>query len=121
MALRDKVRDRIQPSLEPGEEVHAVFLAQTGPNPLWILVTWLVLLFGTKYRIVAVTTKGTRVWSASMWMPAKPKEPLSLYAHAPLTAHSGLWKRIAVNGEEMWVHKRFAKDVDAAILAIARA
>jgi hypothetical protein len=33
VALRDKLKERVQPLLEPDEEVQQVFLAQSGPNP----------------------------------------------------------------------------------------
>ena len=40
MALRDKLVERVQPFLEPGEQVQAVFLAQTGPNPFLGGLSW---------------------------------------------------------------------------------
>ncbi len=115
MALRDKLRDRVQPFLEPGEQIQVVYTGQTGPNPLWVLVTYLVLFFGSKYRIVAVTDRHIRVFSASIWMPAKPKEQLAVLPRATRVGPgSGLWEKTVLGSEEVWVHKRFHKDLDQA-------
>jgi len=37
MALRDKLEERVQPLLEPAEQVQEVWWAQTGPNPNFVL------------------------------------------------------------------------------------
>ena len=69
MAIREKLRERVQPFLEPGEQVQAVFPAQTGPNPNFMFLTWLVI-FWTKYVVVAATDK--RASSARTTVAHKP-------------------------------------------------
>ncbi len=115
MALRDKLRERVTPLLEPGEQVRQVFLAQTGPSPYWFFLTYLVL-FWIKYYIVAVTDREVAVFRAGLWTPTKPKGfhqryPRGMRLGAPL---SGLWARTMIGSESMHVHKRFHKDVEAA-------
>jgi hypothetical protein len=114
LALRDKLRDRIQPYLEPGEEVHQVFLAQTGPSPYFALLSYWILLIAGGYRIVVVTDRAIIVLKAGKWRPAKPK---SLLRRGPrqvrLGPVSGLWAKVLL-GESCWVHKRFHKDIEAA-------
>src|SRR4051812_31714723 len=58
MALRDKLRERVQPYLEPGEQVQQVFLAQAGMNPMVMpLLGGLIVLLATHPKIVAVTDR----------------------------------------------------------------
>jgi hypothetical protein len=114
MALRDKLRERSQPFLEPGEEIRHVFLAQAGPSP-WLFALSLLFAFWMKYRIVVVTDRGVLLLSASPWVPTKPKE---LVARLPRSTTfgelSGVWAKIQLQGEKYYVHKRFHKDVQAA-------
>ncbi len=121
MALRDKLRDRVQPHLEPGEKITQIFLGQTGPSPWWVMVTWLILIFGAKYRVVAVTDRAIRVFSASGWVPSKPKELIqTLPLNTTMSNPSGLWAKVNIGSEEMWVHKRFHGDVNSARAALGR-
>lgn len=115
MALRDKLAQRVQPHLEPGEQVQHAFMAQTGPHPFTILLLYVFALF-MKYRIVAVTDRAVLEFKASMWRPAMPKELLRrLPRQTPLGAPlSGLWARTQLDGEKLYVNKRFHKDVAAA-------
>jgi hypothetical protein len=114
MALRDKLRERCLPHLENGETIEQVFLAQTGPSPYWLFLTYLVC-FWTKYRIVAVTDRSIAVFDAGIWSPAKPKRLWArLPRETPLGPVSGLWGKISLNGVTHHVHKRFHKDIAAA-------
>lgn len=123
MALRDKLRERIQPSIPAGEQVQHVFQAQTGPNPKWMLLTfWLVFL--NKYFIVAVTDGSIIVHRASMWVPTKPKsdEPPIRLPRAPLGEPKGfLFTKIELGGETYHVHRRFHNDVREANASIGAA
>jgi hypothetical protein len=114
MALRDKLRDRAQPSLEPGEQIQHIWMGQTGPSPYFALLSYWIMLFGAKYRIVAVTDRSTVVWSAGGMMPAKPKAILARGPRAPLSVTGSLWGKVQIGPETMWVHKRFHKDIEAA-------
>ncbi len=112
MALRDKLRERVEPYLEEGEQVEQVFLGQTGPNPMWILLTYLVF-FKMKYRIFAVTDRALHVFDASMWSPAKPRALIATLPRERLDSPKGLWAKMMIGGERYWVHKRFHKDIAA--------
>src|SRR5690625_2117476 len=115
MALRDKLIERTEPYLEPGETVRHVFMGQTGPNPMWALLTYWIMLFKGKYYIFAVTDRSNLVIRASKWVPSKPKE---LQARLPRATHlgpvSGLWGETHALGQRVWVNKRFHKDLVAA-------
>jgi hypothetical protein len=118
VALRDKLRRRVEPFLEPGEPVGQVFLAQAGPDPSLALLTPLVFWF-TRYKVVATTDRAVLVLAASRLLPAKPR---SLEARLPRTAPLGpprgvLWSTVNLPdplGKRTWVHRRFWGDVTAA-------
>src|ERR1051326_1488897 len=112
MALRDKLRTRVQPFLEPGEQIRSVFQAQTGPNPNFIFLTYLIL-FWAKYFVIAVTDRRIAVFRASMFTPTKPRE---LVAGHPRETRLGdakgaLWGSVQLGDKKYWVHRRFRKDV----------
>lgn len=114
MALRDKLRDRVQPLLEPGEQIQEVFIAQTGPTP-WLGALTAFLWFAVKRRIVVATDRAIVVFSASWWTGTHPKE---LVARLPRSTRlgpvSGLWGSSTVGGEKLHIHKRFHGDVASA-------
>jgi hypothetical protein len=114
VALRDKLRERSQPFLEPDEEIRQVFLAQAGPTP-WLFVLSALLGFLMKYRVVVVTDRNVVLLRSTPWVPAKPKE---LVARLPRSTRfgplSGVWAKIQLEGERYYVHKRFQKDAAAA-------
>lgn len=122
MALRDKLAQRVQPFLEPGEEARHVVLAQTGPHPLMILLLY-VFAFWMRYRIIVVTDRAVVILRASVLRPAAPKELLQrLPRQTPLGAPlSGLFARTEIAGEKTYIHKRFHKDVAAADAELAPA
>jgi hypothetical protein len=121
MALRDKLRDRMQPFLEPGEQVHQTFLVQSGPNPWWMMLTSFIL-FATKWHVVAVTDRAIVVARSPWYMSTKPKEVTARVARTTqLGPVSGLWGGplyLTPDGKKSWVHKRFHKDVEAADRAL---
>jgi hypothetical protein len=115
MAIREKLRERVQPFLEPGEQVQAVFPAQTGPNPKYMFLTWLVY-FWIKYVVVAVTDRRIAVFRTSKLAPSKPRELAGSYPRESKLggAPGSLWGSFELGGTKYWVHRRFRKDVDAA-------
>jgi hypothetical protein len=114
MALRDKLAARVQPMLEPGEQIQAVFLTQTGPSPYWFLATYFIL-FAIKRRIVVATDRAVVVVRAGAMTGTSAKEVLArLPRSTRIGPLSGLWARIELNGERQWVHKRFHGDVAVA-------
>lgn len=113
--LREKLTTRVQPYLEPGEEVRHVFLAQGGPHPLTILLLYVFALF-FRYYIVAVTDRAVVVVKASVLRPSFPK---NLVERLPRQARlgvklTGLWGTGQAGGRKLWIHRRFHKDVAAA-------
>lgn len=116
MALRDKIRRNAQPYLEPGETVQAVFSAQTGPNPYLSFLTYL-FLFWVRLYIVVVTDRRILVIRSSFWQPSAARSGEAVLPRdTRLGPVSGLWGKLNhdLNGKDVWVHKRFHKDVEAA-------
>lgn len=120
MALRDKLAANSYPYLEPGEQIHHIFSAQTGPNPMFSALTWLIS-FWIKVYIVVVTDRAIVLLSASMWRPTKPRGIYKrVTRHIVLGPVSGLWGKMNIEGERFWVHKRFHKDVLAADMQLGQ-
>lgn len=119
MALRDKLTERAQPYLEPGEVVRHVFLGQTGPNPAFALITYLIMFY-SKYWIVVVTDRAILVLQAGKLGSSKPK---ALSQRLPRSTQigplSGLWSDTMAFGQKMWIHRRYHKDVAAADAELA--
>ena len=114
MALRDKLKERVQPMLEPGEQVQQVFMAQTA-SPYWAVISYWILIFKNGYRIVAVTDRSIVTFKAGGFMPSKPKSIVSRSPRAPIGPLSGmLWGKAIVGGEQLWISKRFFGDVSTA-------
>lgn len=120
MALREKLHERAQPYLEPGEQIQAVAMGQTGPSPWFALLTYLVVLFGgAKFYIFVFTDRSIIVLRAGMWTPAKPKELVGRLPREVWVGDvSGLWAKTNLAGETTHVHKRFHKDLKAADQAL---
>lgn len=117
MALRDKLAERVQPFLQPGEQVRHVLMVRTGPSPWWMLLTNF-MVFATKFYVIAVTDQAIVVAKAPWNRTTKPKE---LTARMPRAVAfgpmSGLWGGpiyVTPDGKRSWVHKRFQKDAIAA-------
>lgn len=121
MALRDKLRERAQPHLQPGEQIQQVFLAQTGPSPYFIILTYLTALWN-KYFIVVVTDRSITILRAGLFKATFPKGPNPVQARLPRATRigplSGLWAKTTSLGPKVWIHKRFHSDVEAADAAI---
>ena len=113
MALRDKLRERSQPFLEPGEQIQQIFLAQTA-SQYQVLIPILFLL-KNRYRVVAVTDRAVVVLEAARMQNSKPTGVLTrLPRSTPLGAPAGMWAVLDLGGEKLRVHKRFHKDIEEA-------
>jgi hypothetical protein len=144
VALQDKLKTRSQPLLPTNDPIRQVFVAQAGPHPLLLPLgavaygityvlplgtlgrLWISLIFAvfflaflvysqvaTKYRIVCVTDDAIHVLRSGM--AGQPKELLAtLPRQQRFGPASGLWQDITLNGENLRVHKRFHKDIEAA-------
>src|SRR5436853_4933956 len=114
MSLREKLRERVQPLLEPGENVQSVFLAQQGPSPYWGFLSSLVF-FLQKYYVVAVTDRRIAFFRSGAWTPAKPRGLDKTFPRETRFGDPhGLWQKLELGGERFWVHTRFHKDLQAA-------
>ena len=118
MGIRIKLRKAIEPKLEPGETLQQVFLAQSGPNPYWMFLTYFVF-FWIKYWAFAVTDRRILIYRAGFWKPSAVTGPTAtLPRETKFGPVSGLWAKIDLGGTRYWVHKRFQKDVQEADAAI---
>lgn len=94
-------------------------MAQGGPSPYWALLATVIVLFGAKYRVIAVTDKQVHVFKQSMWKAGQPKELLSSHPAGTIlsVSEAKLWGKLHLGGERLWVHRRFHGDVSQANVA----
>lgn len=114
MALRDKLHATAQPYLRPGEQIHAVFIAQTGPSPYLVvpLGSLGMLLLKPKYFIVVSTNRAHTILSASPWKPTKATAVVGeLSRSRPVGPLSGMWTTSNFLGDKTYIHRRFRNDV----------
>ncbi|HEX8002790.1 MAG TPA: hypothetical protein VF519_08850 [Mycobacteriales bacterium] len=119
MGYREKLTGRVQPFLEPGEQVRWVFPAVGGPSP-WVMALAGALLYTiiSKPKIVVITDRGIVLLKASKGTN-KPVAVEKRGPYAPLGPVKGMWAPIQL-GERLYVHKRFQKDVEEYDAAFAR-
>jgi hypothetical protein len=121
VALSDKMRDKVAPYLEAGEQLRTAFPAQTGPSPYFMLLTTWVI-FWTKYVVIVVTDRRVAVYRASRWQPTRPRREIaSVPPDTPLADPSGLWGKVELGGVRYWVHRRYHGLVRAAAASPAPA
>ena len=112
--MRDNLRKRTQPLLEPAEQIQSIFPAQSGISPYFFLLTWLLAFF-SKFVVVAATDRRIVVAKASALRPTYPKEILETHPRetriGPLGG--GIWSKFELGGTRYWVHRRFRKDAQA--------
>ena len=115
MGIRDQIQKNASKLLEPGETIQAVFSAQTGPNPNYAFITWLVAFFA-KYVTIIATDRRILLVKSSIWRRSAVGEIIETYPRETrLGPASGrLWSKIELGGNSYWVHRRFSKDVAAA-------
>jgi hypothetical protein len=114
MALRDKMVERAQPYLQPGERVQSVFGGQK-LSQYWLLLSVAILLFAQRYRTVVVTDRRILVLDGTRMSQTKVTGVLTELPRGTLIGPaSGLWWKCTTLGEPLYVHRRFHKDVLAA-------
>jgi hypothetical protein len=114
MALRDTMRERAQPWLQPGEQVQVVFGGQK-ITQWWIALSALILLIANRYRVVVATDRRILVLAGTRMSQSKVTGVLAeLPRSTQIGPPSGLWWKCESLGEPLYVHKRFHKDVAAA-------
>lgn len=120
MALRDSMRDSAAPYLQPGEPVQAVIGAQTASQWVAGLAGVFVFLGLNHYRILIVTPARILVLDAGKTSMKKARGVVTeLPRSTRLGPGTGLWHRIPAGAENLRVHRRFFKDIDAADSAFA--
>jgi hypothetical protein len=118
MALRDKLIQRTQPLL-PNEQIHQIFLAQSGVSPWLSGFAGLLGQTLVRRRIVAVTNQSVVVLSTN-FNGTTPKEVLRrLPRHTSIGPTKGIWGQINVGDEKTWSHAKFRKEIVAADAALA--
>ncbi|MGP4028043.1 hypothetical protein [Actinomadura sp. 3N407] len=114
MAIRDKMRANAAHVLREGENVQAVFGAQTTSQYFALLSYW-IIIFTNAYRVVVVTDQRILVCRSGRMRMTPVNEVLrELPRDTRIGPPSGLWWRCETLGERLYVHKRFHKDVNAA-------
>jgi hypothetical protein len=106
------------PFLPPGIEIRQAFIAQSAPNFLFFIVTYMtgLTMFVNKYRCVAVTDDAVYVLdSTKMSGGASPKGLLgTMPRETRLGPVAGTWGTVTLLNERHWVHKRFHDQIAAA-------
>lgn len=123
MALRDSMQQSSAQFLQPGEAIQEVFGAQTASQWLAALSGFLVFLSLNHYRIFAVTPQRIVVLDAGKFSMSKAR---GIVAELPRSTRlgppsGGLWHVIPVGNENLRVHRRFFKDIEAADAGAASA
>ena len=122
MALRDSMADSAAQYLRPGERIQAVIGAQTASQWVAALTGFLVFLGLNHYRILVVTPARILVLDAGKTSMKKARGVVTeLPRSTRLGPGTGIWHRIPVGQENLRVHRRFFKDIDAADAAVAAA
>ena len=114
VAIRDKIKEKAQGLLEPGEQIQAVIPAQTRNGWLGALgIVWLI--FTNRYRPIVVTDRRIAITDSGKWAMAKPTTIVaSLPRNTQIGPAKGIWWKSMTLGQPLFIHKRFHKDVDLA-------
>lgn len=115
MAIRDKIAANAQPHLQEGEQIQAVMGAQT-QSQYWILAAYIVFFLINEYRTIVATDRRIIVFNSGKMSSTKAN---AIVTELPRSTHLGppqgaLWHKVPVGSEELRIHKRFFKDVEAA-------
>jgi hypothetical protein len=122
MALRDSMAESAAQYLRPGERIQAVIGAQTASQWVAALTGFLVFLGLNQYRILVVTPARILVLDAGKTSMKKARGVVTeLPRSTRLGPGTGIWHRIPAGQENLRVHRRFFKDIEAADGAVAAA
>jgi hypothetical protein len=115
VALRDSMRESAAQYLRPGEPIQAVIGAQTASQWLAALTGFLVFLGLNRYRILAVTPARIVVLDAGKTSMKTARGVVTeLPRSTRLGPGTGMWHQIPAGEENLRVHRRFFKDLEAA-------
>ena len=114
VAIRERIKDRATPFLEPGETVHHVLAGQS-TSPYWSLLSYWILIVRNSYRAIVVTDRRILVFQSSRLATSSLKSVLrALPRSTRIGPASGLWYKTEALGELMYINIRFHKDIEAA-------
>jgi len=117
MAFQDKLRARAQPFLEPGETIQQAFPAQA-VHPF--LLTGFGILVFSKPRDIVVTDRAIVIFRQARFS-IKPKKVLARLPRerrlGPVSGR-GSWGRIELDGQKLWIRRRFVDDLQRADAAL---
>jgi hypothetical protein len=114
LAIRERIQERAAPFLQPGETVQYAFAAQSA-NPYWSILSYWIIVIQNAYRAVAVTDRRIIVFQSSRLAFSKLKSVKCELPRATCIGPvSGIWAKTNTLGEQLYIHKRFHKDVQAA-------
>src|SRR4051794_1891840 len=120
MALRDKMRESAAQYVPPGEPIQQVIGAQTASQYLAALGGVFVFLGLNRYRILAVTPQRILVLDAGKTSMKTARGVVGELPRATrLGPASGVWHKLPVGNENLRVHRRFFKDIEAADATVA--
>jgi hypothetical protein len=114
MAIRDKMRANAEHLLQPGENIQAVFGAQTRSQWFALISIW-IIAFSNAYRVIVVTDRRILVTKSGRFSMTPVKEVVrEIPRGVRIGPASGLWYKSETLGEKLYIHKRYHKDVAAA-------
>jgi hypothetical protein len=114
MAIRDKMRSNAAHLLRPGENVQAVFSAQT-TSQYWALLSFWIIIIRNSYRVVVVTDQRIMVcWSGRFRGTLVREVEREFPRGIRIGPASGLWWTCETLGPRLYVNTRFHKDIAAA-------
>lgn len=111
MAIRDTLRSNAAHLLQPGEEIQAVFPAQT-TSQWFALISYWIIIVKNSYRVVVVTNQRILVCRSGRFRLTPVKDVLhELPRSTTIGPASGLWYQCHSLGERLYIAKRFHKDI----------
>lgn len=119
MTLRDTLRQRSVPFLEPGEQIEAIFTASWGLPPYLTVLFPGFALFCRPFVIVVATDRAILVLNSGWIIGTKPRSLRARLPREPMRELPGLWFPLRLGGRLYWVKPRFRKDLRAANAAMA--
>ena len=100
--------------LQPGENIQAVFGAQTRSQWFALISIW-IIAFSNAYRVIVVTDRRILVTKSGRFSMTPVKEVVrEIPRGVRIGPASGLWYKSETLGEKLYIHKRYHKDVAAA-------
>jgi hypothetical protein len=115
MSLPDKIRQRSQPLLEPGEQIQVVAGAHT-VRPLLCAIGWL-LWVKNDYTAIVATDRRIVTIVFGRWTWGTPTKINEIYPRSTrLGPVSGFWHEVVTLDPHrpLWVYKRFHPAIEAA-------